>query len=100
MAETPIKDLRNDIIGGSVASLTIILLISTVDYTLQIFESLDTLTLSVTTLFGFLFTILPILYTFESEYEDNKAIQELKENGRYNNIIGIFLFSIITIIIV
>lgn len=78
------------------ALLSIFLFLSIIyfgDYR-TIFENLDIFNTTVTTILGLLFAILAILYTFESQLAENEAVKELKELGKYRDIVKVFYVSV------
>lgn len=94
MSDVEKEKLQKDIL---VALVTAVFLFASLTYSGMgniILQSIEAFNSTITTLLGLLFTILAIIYTFESQFEDNKAVKVLKETDQYVDIIKIFFYTV------
>lgn len=91
------EKLRLDILeslvgGGAIFAVLYVFASPTV-----VLDNISAFNSTVSTLFGLLFTVLAIVYTFESEFKENKAVRVLRSNDQYIDIISIFFYTVAVI---
>lgn len=97
MASTPTNKLARDV-GVSIAlALVITGVLVSIGKPVVVLSNIDTFNSSVTTLLGLLFTLLALVYTFESQFESNTAVKRLKARGTYSDIPRVFFLSVAAI---
>jgi len=97
MTSVPVQKLRKDIIGSFALAAVLFAILYYLNDPTVILGNLGSFNSTTTTALGLVFTILAIIYTFESKFEENKAVQILKERGQYQDVIEIFVLSVATI---
>lgn len=97
MGSESLVKLKIDIAMAAFISVVVYGVLFIFNQELSILKSISTLTSTFTTILGVLFTVLAIIYTFESTFEENPAVVILKDKGKYRNVTGVFVYSVITI---
>jgi uncharacterized membrane protein YidH (DUF202 family) len=92
--KSPRGRLNFDLLISFGASIVISILLGYFGKLSSVISSISSFNLTITTVLGILFTVLTILYTFESQFEDNRAVREMRRNGTYQNILEIFFLSV------
>lgn len=78
--------------GFTVATIS-----SVFNHTGNIVSNIGVLVGFVGTIFALLFTVLAIIVTFEGQYSENRAIQELQRTGHYRSIFQRFYLSVFAV---
>lgn len=99
MKKNPENRLKIDI-GVGIATSTLATLILCIFNNPILSFNFSAFGKTITTVLGILFTVLAILYTFESQFENNRAVKMMKDNGTYENVLNIFFYSVSAIGIV
>lgn len=94
MANTEKKNLFKDLGISVVLSLITFSVLFYTDRATIVLDSMETFNSTITTLLGLLFAILALLYTFEAQFRDSKAVQILRKNDQFIDIIRIFYYTV------
>jgi len=94
MTSEPVARLRRDVLYAFVAAGILFGVLFFLNEPTIMLDNISVLNSTTTTALGILFTVLAIIYTFESQFEDNRAVKILKEQGEYHNISEIFVLSV------
>lgn len=97
MGSSPADKLRQRAVISGVIAIVVYAILWFIGSPTTILQRIGLFNSTVTTIFGLLFTILAIIYTFESQFESNRAMKILKDRGEYSDIIQIFYLSVATI---
>lgn len=97
MISTPVTKLGIDVIGSFILAGILFFILHYVNDPTVVLQNMESFTSTTTTALGLLFTILAIIYTFESQFENNSAVRILRQRGQYQDIIEIFVLSVATI---
>lgn len=97
MSSEPVKKLRRDIITVFISGIGLLAVLHILNDPTIVLDNINVLNSTVTTALGILFTVLAIVYTFESQFEDNRAVKILKRHGKYDDISEIFILSVAAI---
>lgn len=100
MPSSPIDKLKQGVFISVVISIVVTAAFVVIGEPTIVLENITVFNSTVTTVLGLLFTVLAIIYTFESQFESNRAIKQLKYKGEYKNITRIFFLSVATVGIV
>lgn len=85
--------LKDSILAIMLSLITLVAFLLLGDITV-IFKNIEVFNSTITTLLGLLFAILAILYTFESQFQESRAIQILKSNDQFIDVIRIFHYTV------
>lgn len=94
MSSEPEEDLTKDILLAFILSIFIFIILHFLNDSTIVLDNIDTLNSTTTTALGILFTVLAIIYTFESQFEENRAVKILKNEGKYQDISEVFVLSV------
>jgi hypothetical protein len=97
MGSSPTEKLKFRAAVSAVIAVVISALLYAIGNPTIILQQIKLFNSTVTTIFGLLFTILAIVYTFESQFESNRAMKILKNQGKYSDIIEIFYLAVAVI---
>lgn len=97
MGSAPVARLKRDIVVSVALAVLITGALAIIGTPATVLENIDTFNGSVTTLLGLLFTVLALIYTFESQFESNTAVKKLKESETYSDITRVFFLSVAVI---
>jgi hypothetical protein len=97
MGSSPADKLRQRAVISGVIAIVVYTILWFIGSPTAILQRIGLFNSTVTTIFGLLFTILAIIYTFESQFKSNRAMKILKDRGKYSDIIQIFYLSVATI---
>lgn len=94
MGSSPTEKLRRRAVISGIVAIAISGILHVAGEPTIILQRINLFNSTVTTIFGLLFTILAIIYTFESQFKSNRAMRILKHQGKYADIIRIFYLSV------
>lgn len=97
MTSEPVKRLRRDIALSLLLGVVLFAILYFLNSPTVVLDKINILNSTTTTALGILFTVLAIIYTFESQFEDNRAVKILKSEGKYDDISEIFVLSVASI---
>lgn len=97
MTSEPVARLRRDILYAVIAAGVLFGILFVLNDPTIMLDNISVLNSTTTTALGILFTVLAIIYTFESQFEDNRAVKILKKQGNYDDISEVFVLSVATI---
>ncbi|WP_435065639.1 hypothetical protein [Halobaculum sp. EA56] len=91
---SPKKELRKDILISVVISIIVFGILYWAGHPRIVVKNIGPFNSTITTVLGLLFTVLAIVYTFESQFEKNRAVKKLKTQGHYKDITQVFFLSV------
>jgi len=100
MTENPSSELKKDFIYGLLVAILAFAIAYIYGISTNILDNVDVFHSTVTTLLGLLFTILAIVYTFESQFKENRAVKILVENNQFFDVIQIFFHTVVVLSVV
>jgi hypothetical protein len=97
MSSEPVKRVKRDVIIAIIFGIVLFASLYYLNDPITILDNISVLNSTTTTALGILFTVLAIIYTFESQFENNRAVKILKKQGKYDDISEVFVLSVATI---
>lgn len=97
MASSPTEKLKRRAVVSAAIAVAISALLYAIGKPTIVLQQVNLFNSTVTTIFGLLFTFLAIIYTFESQFESNRAMKILKKQEKYSDIIKIFYLAVAVI---
>lgn len=96
MGSGPAGDLKRDIVYSVLIAIAGSLMSFFVGTPLVALENIDAINRTITTILGLLFPVLAIVYSFGFR-DENEAIKELKQVGKFDEVVTIFTLSMASI---
>jgi hypothetical protein len=96
MGSGPVGDLKRDVAYSFIIAIAGSSMLFFVGTPLIALENIDAINRTITTILGLLFPVLAIVYTFGFR-DENKAIKELKQVEKFDEVVTIFTLSVASI---
>lgn len=94
MPNSEVVKLRNDILISLLGSILLFAILFPYGYSTVVLDSIEAFNSTVTTLVGLMFTLLAVIYTFEEQFSQNRAVRILKKNNQFVDIIRRFFYAV------
>lgn len=93
MTDRPTNILKKDILISFVLGVLVLTVLTATGHVWSVISSISSLETTSITMFGILITVLALIYTFEDQFSENKAIKRLKRKNVVDDIREVFILS-------